>query len=166
MASYRTIALVVALAGLAAPVLARDALGAFERWGAFRDSEAGRCYAISEPVAPSTRKGRWKPFAAVGFWPKQGVRGQINIRLSRELKPGTRAALLVGEQRFALAGGGADVWAVDRQGDAAILAALRSGNRMIVGGVAANGARFADLYQLRGAATAIDAAALGCARIK
>ncbi len=164
--SWRFIPVAIALAGLTAPALARDALGAFDRWGAFRDPQAGRCYAISEPVAPSTRKGAWKPFAAVGFWPRQGVRGQINIRLSRELKPGTRAALLVGEQRFVLAGGGADVWAVDRQGDAAILAALRSGSRMIVGGVSVNGTRFADQYQLRGAATAIDAAALGCARIK
>lgn len=148
------------------PLSARDSLGVVERWGAFRDPATPRCYAISEPVTLPRRDAQWKPFASVGYWPRRGVRGQINIRLSRALKPGTDAVLAVDGQRFALVGGGADVWARDRQDDAAILAALRSGSRMLVGGVSEKGNRFADEYQLRGAATAIDAAALGCARLK
>ncbi len=72
----------------------------------------------------------------------------------------------MGEQRVALKGCGADVWAADRKADAAILAALRSGRLMSVAGRAKAGGTFTDRYDLRGAATAIDAAALGCARVR
>lgn len=147
------------------PLAARDNLAVVEGWAAFRDPQAPRCYAISEPVGPARRDAQWKPFASIGYWPRQGVRGQINIRLSRALRPGTEAILAIGGQRFRLVGGGADVWAQDRQDDAAILAAMRSGSRMLVAGASTSG-RFVDDYRLRGAATAIDAAALGCARLR
>ena len=43
---------------------------------------------------------------------------------------------------------------------------MRSASSMSVSSVGANGRAFADSYALRGAATAIDAAALGCARLR
>ncbi|HWJ69950.1 MAG TPA: hypothetical protein VNS79_07895 [Sphingobium sp.] len=159
------IVLAVAL-GLPAGVAARDVLGVFQRWGAFRDAGPGRCYAIAQPLAGGWAASPWRPFAAIGYWPGRGVRGQINIRLSHQLAEGTGATLGIGEARFALRGGGADVWAADRQADAAILAALRSGRLMSVSGRAKAGGTFTDRYDLRGAATAIDAAALGCARVR
>src|SRR3546814_19417737 len=51
---------------------ARDSLGVFERWGAFRDAKIPRCYAISEPVKDN-HQSRGRPFAAVGYWPKKSV---------------------------------------------------------------------------------------------
>lgn len=158
----------LAVLALAAPgvVGARDVLGVFERWGAFRDPQTARCFAIAQPIGQASAAARWRPFAAVGYWPRQGVRGQVNIRLSHELAPGAEATLAIAEQRFALAGGGGDVWARDRQGDAAIVAALRTGGTMSVHGRAKGGVPFTDRYELRGAATAIDAAALGCARLR
>jgi len=149
---------------LAAPVLARDVLGIFGRWGAFRDAGEPRCFATAEPLGAREVKRGWLPFASVGFWPRKGVRGQVNIRLSQELQKGGVATLSVGGKRFALAGGGADVWSKDRRDDAAVVATLRAGGEMIVHGRAQNGTPFSDRYELRGAATAIDAAALGCAR--
>ena len=61
----------------------------------------------------------------------------------------------MGGKRFPLVAGGADAWAPDPRTDAAIVAAMRSADRMRVGG---------DSYALRGAATAIDAATLACVR--
>jgi hypothetical protein len=151
--------------GLPASLAARDVLGVFQRWGAFRDAGQGRCFAIAQPIAGGWAASPWRPFAAIGYWPGQGVRGQINIRLSHQLADGTGATLGIGEARFALKGGGADVWAADRQADAAILAAMRSGRLMSISGRARAGGTFTDRYDLRGAATAIDAAALGCARV-
>lgn len=144
---------------------ARDSLGAFAAWAAFRDPEVPRCYAIAQP-ARTGNKGRWSPFAAIGYWPRAGVRGQVHIRLSRELAPRAGVVLSIGERRFALVGGGADAWAADRRGDAAIIAAMRSGTSMSIAARARTGAGFADTYALRGAATAIDAAALGCGRLR
>lgn len=158
--------LIVIAIALAGPVLARDALGVFGRWGAFRDAKEARCYAIAEPIDWRDPRRSWSPFASVGFWPRQGVRGQVSIKLSRELQQDAAATLTIGGKRFRLSGAGADVWAKDRQDDAAIIAALRAGGTLGVHGRARNGQSFSDHYELRGAATAIDAAALGCARVK
>lgn len=149
----------------AVPATARDSLGVFERWGAFRDPQTPRCYAIAQPgrVADTAR---WQPFASVGYWPRRGIRGQLHIRLSREMAKDAAVTLVVGDRRFALTGGGADAWATSKQGDAAIIAAMRSASSMTVSSQAATGGRFSDSYALPGAATAIDAAALGCGRIR
>ncbi|MCI4591344.1 hypothetical protein MOK15_14745 [Sphingobium sp. BYY-5] len=146
------------------PVVARDSLGMFESWGAFRDSATPRCYAIAQPVV---RRGQaLKGFASVGNWPRQRVRGQVHIRLSRARAPQAPVTLSIGDRRFPLVAGQIDAWAPDARSDAQIIAALRSASSMSVQTVGANGRAFADSYALRGAATAIDAAALGCAKLR
>lgn len=142
---------------------ARDSLGVFERWAAFRDAAIPRCHAISEPVERARGGASWRAFASVGTWPRKGVRGQLHIRLSRARAPGSAVTLSVGERRFPLVAGTADAWAPDKRADAAIIAAMRSATSMSVASLDAAGRAFADVYALRGAATAMDAAALGCA---
>lgn len=148
---------------VAAPAAARDALGVFEGWGAFRDAAPPRCYAIAEP-AGHTPGAKWRAFASVATWPAAGVRGQLHIRLHAARAPAAPIALTVGEQRFALVGGGADAWAADARGDAAIVAAMRSAPSMSVETKGVDGRALVDAYRLRGAATAIDAATLACGR--
>ena len=148
----------------ATPASARDSLGVFEGWGAFRDTKPLRCFAIAQPQSSSG--GKWKPFATVANWPANGVRGQIHIRLSREIRKDAKITLTIDNRRATMIGAGADVWAPSRQMDAAIVSAMRNGRSMSIEAVAATGGGFADAYALRGAATAIDAAALGCARVR
>lgn len=161
----RLYALLIALA-VAAPgvAVARDSLGIFESWGAFRDPVVPRCYAIAQPARRSGGGANWQPFASIATWPRQNIRGQLHIRLSQSRKPGSAVSLSIGDRRFALVAGNADAWAPDKQTDAAIVAAMRSGTSMSVQTVSATGRAFADTYALRGAATAMDAAALGCSR--
>jgi hypothetical protein len=151
----------LALIGLAlsTPAAARDTLGVFESWAAFRDARPPRCYAIAEPVGAVSKDAEWRPFASVAAWPTLGARNQLHIRLRRAVPANSRASLRIGGKRFVLIAGGADAWAPDPRADAAIAAAMRSADRMTV---SAGGA--SDSYALRGAATAIDAALLGCAR--
>ena len=75
----------------------------------------------------------------------------------------SRITLRIGARSFALTGGGGDAWSVDQAMDAAIIAAMRSAERMTVSSVDKRGNAFSDRYLLKGAATAIDAATLGCA---
>lgn len=151
------------IAALAAsPASARTSLGSFESWAAFRDDAPLRCFAIAEPVRGSG--GKWRPFATVSTWPQARVRGQFQVRLGRALRAGAPVTLIVDDRKFPLVAGGADAWAPDARGDAAIVAALRSAKSMSVASVAATGGGFVETYLLKGAATAIDAAALGCAR--
>jgi hypothetical protein len=149
----------IGVLGFASPAAARDSLGVFETWGAFRDPGVPRCYAI----ARSERRGGPTGFATVGIWPRAKVRGQIHFRLSRAVAAGARIELRIGGQTMPLVGGGADAWAPDQRGDAAVIAAMRSAERMTLRVRTARGDGFADSYLLAGAATAMDAALVGCA---
>ena len=150
----------MSLALLLLAVQARTPLGTYDHWAAFRDAAPRRCYAIAAPVE-KYRVAR--PYASVANWPREGTRNQLHIRLSRNRAGNARVTLSIGERRFELIAGDADAWAPDPRTDAAIVGAMREGRSMSVESVGASGNPFADTYALKGAATAIDAAALGCA---
>lgn len=146
----------------ASPLAAKDSLGVYDNWAAFRDPGTPRCYAIAKPS--STNQNRdYAPYASVATWPQRGIRNQVHIRLSREISEGATIRLSIGDRSFELTGGGGDAWAQDNRMDAAIVAAMRSGERMSVRAQAASGGQFTDRYRLAGIATAIDAAMVGCA---
>lgn len=158
-------AFLLPLALLATPALARDSLGMFGGWGAFRDPGVPRCYAIAM-AEPNAKQRDYQPYASVGTWPRRQVRGQVHFRLSRKLAPDARIVLAIGRDRFQLAGGGGDAWAADQRMDAAIVAAMRSAATMTVWARDAQGRRFSNTWQLAGAATAMDAAAIGCVQTR
>lgn len=169
MHSGLKLGLIAATIAIAAPALARDSLGMFESWGAFRDpaaqADGPRCYAIAK-AQPSRLQRDYQPYASVATWPRRQLRGQIHFRLSRRLATGGKIVLTIGEQRFELTGGGGDAWAVDRRMDAAIVAAMRSAQSMTVSARGADGRGFSNSWPLAGAATAMDAAAIGCAGVR
>jgi hypothetical protein len=147
---------------LAAPAAAQpQSLGIFESWGAFQS--AGRCYAIAEPFEAPPALG-WHPFAAIGHWPARGGGGQLHVRLSREKRQGSAVLLNIDGRSFQLLGGGRDAWAPDARADQEIQAAMRIGLDMAVETRSADGLLVRDHYRLRGAATAMDAAAIACIR--
>jgi hypothetical protein len=153
----RTI-LVLLLFLSAVPALARDRLGAWQSWAAFRDAETARCYAIGGPEETNGSGG----FVAVGFWPKRGLSHQVYVRLSRNRSTNSGITLSAGGRRFQLAARGNSGWAKDRQMDLAIIAAIRSSQSLSVQSIGRDGRNIIDAYGTRGAASAIDAAALGC----
>ena len=169
MASLRLTGLILAAAacglGLAAPVHARESLGIYTQWGAFRDPVVPRCYAIAKAL-PSTLQRDYEPYATVGTWPRRKIRNQIHFRLSRKLAAQPRLTILIGGERFALTGSGADAWASDARVNAAIIARMRSAKSMTVSATGANGKRFSNSWPLAGAASAMDSASLGCARLR
>jgi len=149
---------ILAVLALAAPAGARDSLGVYSNWAAFRDDMPPRCYAIAKP-----RSGSAGPFASVATWPEKGLRGQVYVRLSRETGEDAGATVTIGDAEFQLVTQGRNAWAADNTVDAGIIAAMRSATRMTVAARGNNGARFSDRYSLTGAATAMDASVVGCA---
>lgn len=147
---------------VSAPLLARDSLGIFDDWGAFRDPQVPRCYAIAKPDTVRGKR-QYRPFASIGYWPRRGVRGQFHIRLSRPMAKAGTVTLTIGVRRFTLTGGGGDAWAADKAMDASIIAAMRAAREMSASAKGSDGSAIRDVYLLKGAATALDAAALGCA---
>ena len=148
---------------IAFPLAAKDSLGVFSGWAAFRDPVTPRCYAIAKPD-PTARANDHSPYASIGSWPGNGIRNQLHIRLSRNKARNARITLRVGRRNFTLNGSGGDAWSRDAAMDASIVAAIRSTDRMFVRSIGTNGRRFTDTYALAGAATAIDAATLACSR--
>jgi hypothetical protein len=139
----------------------QQSLGIFGSWGAFR--EKGRCYAIAKPEG-GTRDREGRAFASIGYWPDRGARGQVYFRLSQPKRPASALLLRIDDRTFELSGGNDNAWAPDPRADAEIVAAMRSGLEMTVQTRSPTGASVRDSYRLRGAATAVDAAAVGCAR--
>jgi hypothetical protein len=138
----------------------RQAVGVFGLWGAFR--EPGRCFALAEAAASSTRGTR--PFASVAYWPGAGPGGQVYLRLSQQQRAGSAVLLRIDDRTFPLTGRGWDAWATGPASDAAVVLAMRSGLVMTVETRSANGGLVRDQYRLQGAPSAIDAAALACRR--
>ena len=155
----------VCCAGLLVSAVAQAAapLGVFGAWAAFDDRARGRCYAISR-MERWVRPGQPVGYASVGSVPARGLRAQPHFRLSRDKRPGSAAILPVDGRPFELVAAARDARARDRRAERAIVAAMRGGTRMRVVSYATNGRRFVDSYTLRGAATAIDAATVACAR--
>jgi hypothetical protein len=152
------------LIGASAPAAAqRESLGIFSQWGAFREARPSRCFAITEPHRGARPQG-WKPFVSVSYWPERQIAGQVHVRLSRQKRPQSAVLLRIDGRTFQLVGGGNNAWAPDRRADAEIVAAMRTGIDFVVETRSVTGALVRDQYQLRGAATAIDAAAIACAR--
>jgi len=159
----RFVAAFILLLSVSASASARDPLGVFGEWGAFRDPKPLHCFAIAEPELRRSESG-WRPFASIASWPAKNVRGQLHIRLRKNRRPDSPVVLIVGEDRFNLVAGTADAWAPDMRTDATIVRAMRSAEAMRVVARSDKGAAFSDSYPLRGAATAIDAATVACAR--
>ena len=135
----------------------REALGQFGRWGAFR--EKGACFALAEPVA--RRDDPLRPYAAIATWPGR-ARAQLHLRLSAEVRGGTVPTLTIGGAPFTLVAQGRDAWSRDVREDRRIVAAVRRSRLMRVAGRDSRNRSFADDYPLRGAPSAIDAAAVAC----
>ena len=157
--------LALAASALATPAIAKDSLGIFNSWGAFRDPDVPRCYAIAESEE-ITGKAQRKSFATIGFWPNRSIRRQFHVRLSRDRSTNSRVMVSIAGRRFQLTASRRDGWSQDKRMDAAIVAAIRSATSMTVESVGRDGKPIVDAYRLRGAATAIDAASLGCSRLR
>jgi hypothetical protein len=147
---------------LPATATAHDAIAIFHDWGAFSDgAPPNRCYAIAQPP-PISDAASLGAFAAVTAWPAKRLRAQVSVRLSRGHRDGAPVTLNIGDAAFPLTTDGRTGWATDRRQDALIVRAMRSGSSMSIATVSAKGGAYADVYRLRGAASAIDAAMLAC----
>lgn len=162
---FTVLAAVSAVVAFAGPAQARESLGLYGTWGAFRDPLVPRCYAIAM-AAPSAQRRDYQPFAAIGTWPRRGARNQLHFRLSRKIAAGSRIVLRIGGKRIELTGGGGDAWPRNEQDNAAIIAAMRSAPQMTVQARGMAGGGFVNIWELAGAASAMDAAAIGCAQLR
>lgn len=142
---------------------ARDRLGVWNDWGAFRDAGVPRCYAIAMAIDQPGQRRESQAYVTVANWPRRAIHGEVHLRLSRTPAPGKPVVISIAGQKFTGLSSGIDAWSADRRTDAALIAALRSSADMTVSAQGRDGRQVRDIYHLAGAASAIDAASLGCA---
>jgi hypothetical protein len=146
---------------VAGPALAKETIGVFGEWGAFRDKRGSTvCYVVSAPVTRSG-KGRAAPQLVVSIWPRQKISAQVMAGTGTATQS---AALAVGGRSFKLSIQGDGGWLPDRTADGQALAALAASGTATVTGRSARGNRFTDSYALAGFSDAWSAAQKACAR--
>ena len=80
---------------LTAPLSAKESLGVFSGWAAFRDPSIPRCYAISE-AAPSPLSRYYRPYATIASWPARRIAGPVGDRGRRRADLPTGRTVRVG----------------------------------------------------------------------
>jgi hypothetical protein len=152
----------IVLALLAAAAL-REPLGVWQRWAALRETPGPRCVAVAQPLRRDGTTDRRGGFALVAARSGPMRAPSVRFRLSRPRGEGAPLTLVIGERRFALGGDRESARAADAETDRAIVRAMRGAAAMTLTTLDAGGRTLNDTYPLAGAATAIDAAQLGCA---
>ena len=140
----------------------RVAVGVWDRWAAFSDTQPRRCFAVAQPVDATGRTDTRGAFASVATRVGAARADVVFFRLARARAPGAAVTLAIDERRFALTGDAASARAPDAATARAIVGAMRGGRSMSLTTVSRAGRPLADSYTLDGAATAIDAAGLAC----
>jgi hypothetical protein len=150
----KTIAILLFIA-LPAPALAKETLGVFGDWGAFKTARG--CYAVTQ--SSSAAQGRKSP-ATLGVARFAGQRG---VQASMSLGTAARSAkLTVGGQGFSPRIEGDMAWMPDANGDAILIAAMARSSSAASTLVSARGNRLADRFSLTGFANALRAIQSAC----
>ncbi|VXC81926.1 hypothetical protein [Sphingomonas sp. 8AM] len=142
----------------------QDPLGVWQHWAALRETPGPRCLAIAQPLRRDGTTDRRGGFALVAARQGPTRAPAIHFHLTRPRGEGAPLTLVIGDRRFALAGNRESAHAADAQTDRAIVGAMRGAAAMTLTTLDTNGRTLSETYPLSGAATAIDAAQLGCAR--
>jgi len=120
------------------------------------------CVALSRSVRIAP-EGKVQATAGFAFSPDRRRWGEFHARLSHIPRAGSSVMLIVANRPFLLVARDGWAWSRGPAQEQAIIAAARGGGAMRVEGRDLAGRRFADVYSLDGAPTAIDAAAAACA---
>lgn len=151
----------IVLALLTAAAL-REPLGVWQRWAALRETPGPRCIAVAQPLRRDGTTDRRGGFALVAARQGPTRAPSVLFRLTRSRGEGAPLTLVIGERRFALRGERETARAADAETDRAIIGAMRGATAMTLTTLDSSGRTLNDTYSLAGAATAIDAAQLGC----
>lgn len=148
--------LALASSATAAPVI----LFAGGGWAAIDRGSSCEALARSVLIAP---KGKTQATAGFAFTPDHKRWGEFHAHLSRVPRSGSSVMLDIAGQPFLLVTRGDWAWSRGPRQEQAIIAAARNASAMRIDARDGAGRRFVDTYALRGAPTAIDAAAAACA---
>lgn len=135
------------------------------RWQAF-SSQPGRpkmCYALSKPSSRSPANLKdVEGFLFVSSRPGEGVRNEISMVMKFDLKENVEHQAVIGEQRFALAAKGQNLWLKNPAEESRMLDSMRKGTEMEIRATSKKGNATSDKYSLAGIAQTVKRAEEAC----
>lgn len=138
------------------PATARETIGVFGDWGAFKQRDT--CYTTAAP-AQSTGARKGAAYLTVSIWPGQASAPQVMIAAGTAV---TTVTLRVAEQGFHPVVRGDAAWMPDSHGDQLLIAALAAANSLSIEYSSRRGRIFTDRYSLNGFNAAWKAAIAAC----
>jgi len=152
---------------LAGPAAAREVLGVFGDWTAFKDDDGKACYMAS---APKSAKGnytkRGDPYLMV--LKRIGGRGpdEVSVEAGYSYKADSQVTLTVvigqSDKTFKMFTKGETAWAWSGEDDREISKAIRAGSKATVVGRSKRGTKTTDIYGLDGSTAAYEAITDAC----
>ena len=159
-----TIALIAVLALAGTPVLAKQ-IGTFKDWSAHSEGKAKTrtCWIYSEPVKDEGKYSkRGRIYLLVTHRPAEKTINQVQFTAGYTFKKGSPVKVAIGSKKFQLFTNADTAWARSVKDDSALVAAMRSGSKMIVTGQSSRGTRTKDTYSLAGISAAHKAIGKAC----
>ncbi|MDD5587394.1 MAG: invasion associated locus B family protein [Alphaproteobacteria bacterium] len=146
---------------------ARETLGKFGYWTAFRLAEGGQsvCYmslTAHPPQAKKPKGRRGDVVLMITQRPADSSTDVVSYTAGMKFKPASEAVITIDSKKFSLFTQGDTAWSRDASTDHALAAAIRNGASMNVTGVAAQDALITDTLNLKGAFAAYVAVNKAC----
>lgn len=156
----------VALAqGAAKPTL----IDTFKDWtiwsyeGSYGDNQGTVCYIYSEPEKMQpTKLDHGRVSFSVTSVGGQGAATEANFVAGYQLKEQSKVTVEIGDKQFTMFTEGDSAWLVNKDDEAALLDAMRSGSRMVVKAMSRRGNETTYDYSLSGVTAASDKMKAGC----
>ncbi|MEZ5775949.1 MAG: invasion associated locus B family protein [Hyphomicrobiaceae bacterium] len=158
--------LLVLSAGSALSAEPAELLTTSKDWAAYRHQEPERkvCFAASQPK-DSTPKGskRSDVYFYLSFYPGDGVRNEVMVRLGFSAKAGSPVTAVIDNQSFELVAVADKAYLARPEESDKFVEALKKGNRMVIKATPDKGAETTDVYSLLGVSNAAKQAEDACA---
>lgn len=135
------------------------------RWQAF-SSQPGKpklCYALSKPTSRSPANLKdVEGYLFVSSRPSEGVRNEISMVMKFDLKENVEHFAIIGDQRFALAAKGQNLWLKNPAEESRMLDTMRKGSDLEIKATSKRGNPTSDKYSLSGVAQIVKKAEEAC----
>ena len=147
----KLIVIALGIALVASPALARQLDSTHRDWSVYTHS--GQCYIVSAPTKQSGNyNSRGEPYLLVTT--RKGAGDEINASSGYPYQTNSEVTVSIEGKRFKLFTKDQNAWAYDAAADAAMVKAMKSGNRMTVRGTSQRGTWSEDTYSLMGISAA------------
>jgi hypothetical protein len=156
------LALLPALAHATSP---KSLLKRPRHWAAFIINEKGgtACYMVGRPISSKPKNvKRGKVWVLVTHRPYNKTRNVISVFSGYPYKPGSEVKASIDDKRYALVPKDETAWTKSSGMDAAMVEAMRAGNKLTVVGLSKRGTTTTDVFSLRGFTRAHDAIDKAC----